>query len=157
MNALDVRYWRERCEELEEELRQLKDSHNQSLVYTSHMINVSTGVTGLKCYMLAWMYTNYPRVLRKDNDTSDIMEYLRSFVPSITKQDSQSKTADVLICKLRDAIESQGGERNFIVTIHSEGHALSPQGRDWIKQKIEDYVSKSKMDWSSEHAVLSDS
>lgn len=134
MDPSDVRYWRERCEELEETIKQLTEEKENPLKATANTIFKALKIPCLRGLIVAWMYEHYPRTFDKH---SEIMDYLKTLLPAITRDTVSLKSLDVLMCRVRQNFEIHGGSKTYIATVYGRGYVLTGEGYAWLQQKIE--------------------
>lgn len=130
-----VRRLRERCEELEEELKQLKQAFSDSISDIAGLIKQIVGAQPMQNHILAWMYVNFPRILIK-NSTS--MEMIRSLTTHLSADYVDTKVMDVHMHKLRGNLVSAGAEKSYIKTHWGQGYSLTKAGYEWLHEKLKE-------------------
>lgn len=123
-----VRRQRERIEELEEELRQLKAeaASRSDRTWDGWKVKIPWLAPAM-ALIVQETWALYPRPVSRLvlNDL---------YLPSRRKQDVDWKVWDVQVCKLRRVVREAGGP-NCMVTVYGIGWAMTARGRDWFDAK----------------------
>jgi DNA-binding winged helix-turn-helix (wHTH) protein len=121
-------YWKVRCEELEEELRQVRDVMRREIhpvVWAMGMIAPQTPSGAVT--MVAALYKAYPHALSRER----LMLARRA-----CKEDVDDKVIDVQICKARQGLRRAGAEGPIIVNVYAAGYRMHAEAYAWLSERL---------------------
>jgi DNA-binding response OmpR family regulator len=120
-----IRAYRERCEELEEELRQLREQLRAEMTWQDWRL-VLPALTPQAAAMLTELHRAYPRPVSR--------EQLHYRARPTGRGDPQLKLWDVIAHRLR-TLARQEGAPELLITVYGVGYALTPDGYAWLEAK----------------------
>jgi hypothetical protein len=131
MSQVDVTnlvYWRARCEELEEELRQMRDALRREIhPVVSAMGMIAPYTPSGATMIVAALYKAYPHALTRER----LMLARR-----VCKQDVDDKVIDVQICKARQGLRKAGAEGPIIVNVYAAGYRMHASAYAWLSERL---------------------
>jgi hypothetical protein len=121
-------YWKVRCEELEEELRQVRDVLRREIhPVVSAMGMIAPQTPSGATMIVAALYKAYPHALTRER----LMLARRA-----CKQDVDDKVIDVQICKARQGLRKAGAEGPIIVNVYAAGYRMHAGAYAWLSERL---------------------
>jgi hypothetical protein len=121
-------YWKVRCEELEEELRQVRDVLRREIHPVVSAMGIIAPYTPSGATMIvAALYKAYPHALTRER----LMLARRA-----CKQDVDDKVIDVQICKARQGLRKAGAEGPIIVNVYAAGYRMHASAYAWLSERL---------------------
>jgi hypothetical protein len=121
-------YWKVRCEELEEELRQVRDVLRREIhPVVSAMGMIAPQTPSGAVTMVAALYKAHPHVLSRER----LMLARRA-----CKEDVDDKVIDVQICKARQGLRKAGAEGPIIVNVYAAGYRMHAGAYAWLSERL---------------------
>ena len=121
-------YWKARCEELEEELRQVRKLLEEEIhPVVSAMGTIAPQTPSGAVAMVAALYEAYPRALSRDR---------LMLVRRACRHDVDPKVIDVQICRARQGLRRAGVEGPIIVTVYTAGYRMHAGAYAWLSERL---------------------